>query len=274
MFSIFSFFFYTFFYEKKKYIKCSKYTPIIKYYIQTYILKYPSFDYIVLMKKITRKFNITISKTSLYEIINKLNFTRKKFKLRIIPNKDKYKNNIKNFKKKINKIPLDDIISIDETSIDTHIHPNLGWSLRGTKLKKNYERSRIKYTIITAITNKRILNYKIIKRSSNAEDFKSFLIDTLYKTNKSMYLLMDNARIHHSKVVVDYIKTTNHQIIYNVPYCPEYNPIELVFSKFKSIIRKKIINNNTNLIKNIKIAFNKITKKDLIKFYNYSLKFT
>ena len=76
-----------------------------------------------------------------------------------------------------------------------------------------------------------------------------------------MYLLMDNARIHHSRIVLDYIDTTNHQIIYNVPYCPEYNPIELVFSKFKSIIRKKIINNNTNLIKNIKIAFNKITKK-------------
>ena len=202
--------------EKKKYIKCSKYTPIIKSYIKSYILQYPSFDYIVLMKKVMRKFNITISKTSLYEIINKLNFTRKKFKLRIIPNKNKYENNIKAFKKKVNKIPLNNIVSIDETSIDTHIHPNLGWSLRGTELKKTYIRSRIKYTVITAITNKRILNYKIIKGSSNAEDFKTFLIDTCKKTNKSMYLLMDNARIHHSKVVVDYIKTTNHQIIYNV----------------------------------------------------------
>lgn len=39
------------------------------------------------------------------------------------------------------------------------------------------------------------------------------------------YLLMDNARIHHSKIVKTYLETTNLKTIYNVAYCPEYNPI-------------------------------------------------
>jgi transposase len=88
-----------------------------------------------------------------------------------------------------------------------------------------------------------------------------------------MYLLMDNARIHHSRIVVDYMNTTNHKIIYNVPYCPEFNPIELIFSKFKAIIRKKDNSIPSNMINNINKSFMKITKTDLINCYNHSLNF-
>jgi transposase len=89
-------------------------------------------------------------------------------------------------------------------------------------------------------------------------------------TNKK-YILMDNARIHHSKIVKEYMKTIEHEIIYNVPYSPENNPIELVFSKFKSIIRNKDNSTVNKMMKNITISFNKITKTDLMNFYNYSI---
>lgn len=71
---------------------------------------------------------------------------------------------------------------------------------------------------------------------------------------------MDNVRIHHSKIVKEYINTTNHQIIYNVPYCPEFNPIEMIFSKFKLIINKKINETPTKLQKNIISSFKKLRK--------------
>ena len=36
-------------------------------------------------------------------------------------------------------------------------------------------------------------------------------------TEKELYLLMDNARIHHARIVKKYIETTEHKILFNVP---------------------------------------------------------
>ena len=50
---------------------------------------------------------------------------------------------------------------------------------------------------------------------------------------------MDNARIHHSKETVNYIKSMGKTPIYTVPYTPELNPIENSFSVLKNSVRHK-----------------------------------
>jgi transposase len=68
------------------------------------------------------------------------------------------------------------------------------------------------------------------------------------------------------------MKTVKNKILYNVPYCSELNPIEMVFSKVKSIVHKKDNNENSKkLQKNIKYGFNKITKMNLKGYYDTSL---
>ena len=38
---------------------------------------------------------------------------------------------------------------------------------------------------------------------------------------------MDNATIHHTKKIKEYIKKKDINVIYNMAYCPEFNPIEM-----------------------------------------------
>lgn len=256
--------------EKKSYIKKSIITLDIKCYIRSYILKNANFYYKNLIKTIKRKYNIMISKSSLYDTISKLNITRKKFKKRIIPNKNKYKLMTKQFKNKIKNISKDDILCIDETSINTHTSSDYGWGIKGAQIFKINKKSRITYTVISAISNKSVVHNEIIKGSSNAETFKQFIVNLLTKINEPKYLLMDNARIHHSKIIKDYINTTNNQIIYNVPYSPEYNPIEVIFSKVKRIIKSKNNSNDKILKKNVHSSFKKVTLNDLSNCYSHS----
>lgn len=260
--------------DKIKYNKISKYTPAIKCYIRSYVIVRVNFDYKKLILQIKRKYKTTISKTAIYDILSQMNITRKKFKERIIPNKSKLNNKIRQFKKTVSKIKLDRIISIDETSINTNSCPSYGWSDKGKKIMKIHKKYRITYTIISAISNNKVIHNEIIKGSVNSIIFKEFLVKVNNKLDKSMYLLMDNACQHHSKIVKEYINNcTKHIIIYNVPYCPEYNPIEMVFSKFKSIILKKDNGSHNKMIKNIHQSFKKITKTDLNNFYNHALLF-
>jgi transposase len=117
--------------EKIKYNKTSKYTLEIKQYIKNYVLKIKNFDYRKLIKNIKNKFSITVSKTMIYDILNMLKITRKKFNKRIIPDKKKLNSKIKKFKKELRTISKDDIICIDETGIDTHQTANYGWNIKG-----------------------------------------------------------------------------------------------------------------------------------------------
>ena len=260
---------------KPKYTRKSKFTPACKCYIRTYVISHINFDYKKLIYLINKKFKISISKSSIYSLLSQMHITRQKIRKKIvIKNIEKLKNETQKFKEKIKNINQNLIVSLDETSIDTHISSNYGWGISGKRITDIKTVSRIRYTITTAVSNNKVIYWNIVKGSSNKETFKTFLINLVSKLKCKHYILLDNARIHHAKIIKEYIDTTNCELLFNVPYSPEYNPIEQVFSKFKSIIRKK--SNNTvkkSLFKNIKSAFNKINKKDLKGFFRNSLTF-
>ena len=82
------------------------------------------------------------------------------------------------------------------------------------------------------------------------ETFINFFykINNILPKNDKYYFLLDNARIHHYKKLKEYIKKTNIEFIYNVPYMPEFNPIELVFKDFKTYLKGKQLT-KSNILK-------------------------
>lgn len=73
----------------------------------------------------------------------------------------------------------------------------------------------------------------------NKEKFIELLksdIIGLFK-NTSKYLILDNASVHRSKEVVALLEGHKINYLYLPPYSPEFNPIELAWSKLKNFIR-------------------------------------
>lgn len=261
--------------EERK-IRELKITPNMKCYIREYVIKRINFDYKRLTRIIKKKYNVSISKSSIYECLKYMNITRKKIRKKFIYTKKKeYNKKVKNFKKLIRKIDISKIISIDETSIDTHINIEYGWSQKGNKLTVIKSHLKKRFTVVSAINNKNIICNKMINGSANAIIFLEFIKSIIEKLDRNniYYLLLDNARIHHSIILREYIDNIkNVRIIYNVPYSPQFNPIEMVFSKIKYIIKKHICtNNNIKII--IEKSFRKITSKNLKIFFEKSLLF-
>ena len=83
---------------------------------------------------------------------------------------------------------------------------------------------------------------------------------------------MDNAKIHHTKKFKAYIKKKNINVFYNIPYCPEFNPIENVNSMIRNCVR---YNKNVTFddIKNVLQEFkNKDHKKEFQNIYKSTFK--
>src|ERR1700729_1796558 len=260
--------------ENKKRIIKSKYTREVKKYIIKYVKRNINFDCNKLIRLINIKYNINPSRSTIYRILKTNKITYKKINIKpIYSNKNKEINEILELKKIFKIINFYSIVSIDETSVDTHINSLKGWVKKGKKI--NYQKCvcRKRFTLITAISNKKIIYYEIIEGSVNGDVYLNFIKQLIKKVNNKP-LFFDNARIHHSLKLKKFIKENKINVIYNVPYHPEFNPIERVFSKLKFLIRRK--NNNINkvcLIKNIKQAFKKITEENLNNFYEKSFSF-
>lgn len=170
---------------------------------------------------------------------------------------------------------MNQIISIDETSIDTHIEHNYGWSKSGKRIIITKSNTRIRYTIITATGYDSILHYKIIKGSCNGETFVTFIKELINKLSRAIEwnIIIDNARIHHYCKFKKYIaKIDNTKIIYNIPYSPETNPIEKVFNDVKKYLKDRRIN-NLNIIKEIIKSFSTIKKQNINEYFNNSINF-
>jgi len=79
----------------------------------------------------------------------------------------------------------------------------------------------------------------MISRSSKAEDMMRFIYKIrLHNMMRPICILLDNARIHIAKKVRTLAQELDIQLIYNVPYSPDLNPIEFGWKDFKRDISK------------------------------------
>jgi len=55
------------------------------------------------------------------------------------------------------------------------------------------------------------------------------------KENKQtkIAIMWDNASIHQSRIVKEFIEVNNIKAIMNIPYCPQYNAIETLWALAK-----------------------------------------
>jgi transposase len=255
---------------RSKYIS-TKINYDIKQYIIKYVLKKAFINTILIKNNIRRKFGINISTSSIYLLLKTNKITYKKTQKKFCPYSiAKIKKLKRDLFKQLNKYNYDDIFSIDETSIDIYTNPDYGWNIAGKPVIRINKKNCYRYTMITIISNNKMIAYKLIRGSANGETFKDFINETIINKYDNKALLMDNARIHHYGKLRELVNASTNKIIYNVPYNPETNPIELLFAFIKPKIKKQI--NGTKTITNIINSISKQIKPKLLNsFYKKSL---
>lgn len=83
---------------------------------------------------------------------------------------------------------------------------------------------------------------------------------------------MDNASIHRSKKMTMFIKNNNLKIIYNIPYCSQFNPIEYIFSLLRKKLLNEEINDKEDIIKIILNFKKEINKSHVKNIFNKCMK--
>lgn len=132
------------------------------------------------------------------------------------------------------------LVFIDETWTKTNMTRLHGWSPRGqrllTKVPQGHWRT---LTFLAALRHDRIEAPCVIDGPINGESFLAYVEQILGPTLRSGdIVIIDNLGSHKGKAVRRAIRATGAKLFFLPPYSPDLNPIEQVFAKLKTLLRK------------------------------------
>jgi len=109
-----------------------------------------------------------------------------------------------------------------------------------------------------------------IEGAINAEVFRAYIRDVLLPTLKAGdILVMDNLSTHKDNQALDLLHKAGVTVRFLPAYSPDYNPIEMMWSKVKSLLRKTEARDNESLLLAIGDALSQVTQKDATNWFSH-----
>lgn len=124
------------------------------------------------------------------------------------------------------------------------------------------------YSIIAAISPSHILASWYCEGAIDGYFYSQFIEHCLVPIlTPRHHLIMDNVAFHKVKEAVTRIEKTGARILYLPPYSPDLSPIEFMWSKIKSVLRKYAARTAEDFQRAISAAFYSICPLDLNHYF-------
>jgi transposase len=132
------------------------------------------------------------------------------------------------------------LIFIDETWAKTNMTRTHGRAPRGERLIAKAPHGRWRtLTFLAALRHDRIEAPCVIDGPINGESFQAYVEQILLPAIRpGDIVIIDNLGSHKGKAVRRLIRSAGAKLFFLPPYSPDLNPIEQVFAKLKTLLRK------------------------------------
>lgn len=129
---------------------------------------------------------------------------------------------------------------IDETWAKTNMTRTNGWCRRGQRLLARVPYGHWKtLTLVAALRHDAVTAPCVFDGPINGQSFLAYVREILVPTLRPRdIVVLDNLGSHKSDAVRQAIRDAGASRVFLPPYSPDLNPIEQVFSKIKTLLRK------------------------------------
>jgi len=103
-----------------------------------------------------------------------------------------------------------------------------GYAPKGKTPVIRLNAKRVSTNMLSAITNQGKVRFKIFEGNMNADILIDFMKRLVKSAQRKVFLILDNLRVHHAKVVKAWLEdhTEEIEVFYLPAYSPELNPDE------------------------------------------------
>jgi len=140
---------------------------------------------------------------------------------------------------KLETIPKDQRIYLDESGVNQYLCREYGRSLKGQKVLGEVSGKRFgRQSVISALLNGKFLAPMCFQGTCDTSVFNHWLKEILIPELKpGQVLILDNASFHKSSETKKIVKDIGCSILFLPPYSPDLNPIEKFWANMKVKMR-------------------------------------
>jgi len=163
----------------------------------------------------------------------------------------------------------------DETGVRNSNQHGRSYAPKGkTPIKKSMAK-RFSVNMISTVTNKGKVEFMIYTGRMNADRLIEFMKQLIKNKSQKIFLILDNLRVHHSKIVKQWVTENIEKIelFYLPSYSPEKNPDEYLNCDLKyGLSDKPAPKNQEQLENNIENHMNMLVNnnKRVEKYFNHN----
>lgn len=171
----------------------------------------------------------------------------------------------------VSKLAVEDLIFIDESGANLSFCRGYARAIGGDRVKYAcpYPRGN-KYTMIGAISVSAVEAALYGEWATNGEIFLDFVRKLLVpQLSYGKVVIVDNVNFHKVAGVKEAIEETGARLFFLPPYSPDLSPIELMWSKIKSILKKISPRTRVQFKKAVSMAFVGVSGKDLASWFKH-----
>lgn len=143
----------------------------------------------------------------------------------------------------------------DETGVEADDYVGKGFAPKGktpvVRLPGNSHRTRI--NMISAITNQGKVRFMLYEEKMTAAVFIKFLARLLHDSPRKIFLIVDNLKVHHCKLVKAWLDKEDNrnriELFYLPSYSPELNPDERLNGDLKYQVQTGLVARSKDQVK-------------------------
>jgi len=151
----------------------------------------------------------------------------------------------------------------DETVVRSDSQHGRGYSPRGKTPVIRLSAKRTSINMISTVTNQGKVRFMIYQGTINAQRLIKFLKLLTKNADKKLFLILDNLRVHHARLVKNWLddRSKEIEVFYLPSYSPELNPDEYLNCDLKAGVHSKPPSRNIEMLKKrVKLHMMKLQK--------------
>ena len=162
----------------------------------------------------------------------------------------------------------------DETGVRNNCQHGRSYAPKGKTPVKEMMAKRFSINMISSVTNQGKVQFMIYTDNMNADRLIQFMEQLIKSCDKKIYLILDNLRVHHSKLVKEWLEENKEKIaVFYLPsYSPEKNPDEYLNCDLKQGMSAKPAPKNAEKLKeNVENHMNmlQVNPERLMKYFKH-----
>jgi transposase len=164
------------------------------------------------------------------------------------------------------------LVFVDETGTTTSMVRTRGWGQKGKKLLAKAPHGHwMTSTFVAGLRHDAILAPQLIPCPMTGQIFQQWLEECLIpEMAPGSIVVADNLPAHKVSGIRQCLEDAGMGLLYLPPYSPDFNPIELVFSKLKALLRRAAARSFDAICDALKIILEKFKPTECANYLKHT----